>query len=319
MIHPMVKLPKLFKSRRPRPRTWRFTQDDLPWFSRGDALGILERRRRDEKLADADFEMLRKWVVDGYFVHPAAVPEAHIDALACDVDALWTTSEPVHGLLMVDLRVDPDKDAVTIPHAELIAMPLEQRFAIRDRSYWRIHGFHFHKESAKAILNNAELARLASLIMGRRADPVFTINFMYGSRQSLHQDSGVFHIAPPHYLAGAWLACEDISPDSGPLVYCPGSHREPLFPGFDNYPQTNLRTMPKERMQEYYDYINKLAEKYEKRLFIAKKGEILFWHGLLIHGGSEVKRPDLTRRSYVCHYIPPGMDVSADIVGPFNW
>jgi hypothetical protein len=27
----------------------------------------------------------------------------------------------------------------------------------------------------------------------------------------------------------------------------------------------------------------------------------------------------LSRRSYVCHYIPPGMDVASKIEGPFNW
>jgi ectoine hydroxylase-related dioxygenase (phytanoyl-CoA dioxygenase family) len=35
-------------------------------------------------------------------------------------------------------------------------------------------------------------------------------------------------------MIGVWIACEDIKEDSGPLVYCPRSHREPLFPEFDN-------------------------------------------------------------------------------------
>jgi ectoine hydroxylase-related dioxygenase (phytanoyl-CoA dioxygenase family) len=176
-----------------------------------------------------------------------------------------------------------------------------------------------HSAAAKRIFDSAELKRIASLIFARPGDPTFTINFMYGSRQALHQDSCVFHIAPPNYVMVAWLACENISPDSGPLVFCPASHKEPIYPGFDDYPQTNLRTMPKERMQEYYDYVSGLAAKYERKQFLGSKGDVLLWHGMLIHGGDEVKRPELTRKSYVCHYVPPGMDVSSQVNGPFNW
>jgi len=34
---------------------------------------------------------------------------------------------------------------------------------------------------------------------------------------------------PEGYLVGAWVAVEDIHPDSGPLVYYPGSHRLPYY------------------------------------------------------------------------------------------
>jgi ectoine hydroxylase-related dioxygenase (phytanoyl-CoA dioxygenase family) len=90
-----------------------------------------------------------------------------------------------------------------------------------------------------------------------------------------------------------------------------------LFPKFDNYPQTNLRTAPDPR--EYSDYVAGRSELYQRRTYCAKKGDIFLWHGMLIHGGSPVLDPKRTRRSYVCHYIPPGMDVSARIKGPFNW
>jgi ectoine hydroxylase-related dioxygenase (phytanoyl-CoA dioxygenase family) len=161
------------------------------------------------------------------------------------------------------------------------------------------------------------LNRLASLILGRPAAPRFTINFMYGSEQELHQDTAVFHVAPRNYLVGAWLACEDVSPDAGPLVFYPGSHREPLYPKFDNYPQTNLRTYP--RPQEYSEYVARRSEHYERRLYLARKGDVFLWHGMLIHGGSSVTDPKRTRRSYVCHYIPGEMEVSSQIEGPFNW
>ena len=74
---------------------------------------------------------------------------------------------------------------------------------------------------------------------------------MTGSEQALHQDMAVFHIYPHDYLIGAWIACEDIVRESGPLVFYPGSHRTPLFPGFTDYPQTNLRTAGPDLARRY--------------------------------------------------------------------
>src|SRR5262249_44763304 len=145
----------------------------------------------------------------------------------------------------------------------------------------------------------------------------YTINFTHGSEQELHQDTAVFHVVPPNYLVGAWLACEDISSDSGPLVVFPGSHRSPMFPEFDDYPQTNLRTSPSP--QRYAGFVHTVSEQYVPTEFLPKKGEVLLWHGMLIHGGSPVRDRSQSRRSYVCHYIPPGMDVSGSVQGPFNW
>ena len=80
-----------------------------------------------------------------------------------------------------------------------------------------------------------------------------------------------------------------------------------------------MRTANKEVTQAYEEWIYDLAKKYEKKTFLAKKGDILLWHGMLIHGGDQVNRPELTRKSYVCHYIADGMNKYQEIEGPFNW
>jgi ectoine hydroxylase-related dioxygenase (phytanoyl-CoA dioxygenase family) len=33
-----------------------------------------------------------------------------------------------------------------------------------------------------------------------------------------------------------------------------------------------------------------------------KRGDLLIWHGALIHGGTPMLNPGLTRRSFICHY-----------------
>jgi hypothetical protein len=48
----------------------------------------------------------------------------------------------------------------------------------------------------------------------------------------------------------------------------------------------------------------RIKQKNLKKLsFSAKKGDILFWHAHLLHGGGVIKNPDLTRKSAVFHYF----------------
>lgn len=290
---------------------------ERPWFDRPDAFDLLEDRRRQEKLSAGDFRTLQAWVEEGCCTVSGVIPEEQIDAMGADMEDIWTSAQPIEGLEILDLRLNQSEPPQNLSHADLLALDLNRRLAIRANSNWRIHGFYQSSINTANIFNNPELIRLASLILAQPARPNFTINFTYGSEQALHQDTAVFHIMPRNYLVGAWLACEDISPDSGPLIYYPGSHREPLYPKFDNYPQTNLRTAIKP--EEYSAYVAERSKCYERKLYMAKKGDIFLWHGMLIHGGSPVSNRQLTRKSYVCHYIPPGMDVSSQVKGPFNW
>ena len=102
-------------------------------------------------------------------------------------------------------------------------------------------------------------------------------------------------------------------------VYFPGSHKEPIFSAFDNYPQTNLKTCDKATTAAYDAYLEETAARYRREVSLARKGQMLLWHGMLIHGGDGITDAALTRRSYVCHYIPKGMNKEREIVGPFNW
>jgi ectoine hydroxylase-related dioxygenase (phytanoyl-CoA dioxygenase family) len=313
----MGMLSQLLRKKSESP-SWKWSPGDLPWYEQPDAAERLHKMRA-HGLTEQQYDMLAKWLQDGYCVLQQVIPHHQIDAMNADMEALWTAEAPREGLAVVDLKMKPDESPAQVSHEELLKLPLNERMRVRKQSIWRIHGFHWHSDNARRIFDDKALNDTASLIFDRPAEPTFTINFMYGSRQSLHQDSCVFHIAPPNYLMGAWLACEDITADSGPLVYYPGSHREPMFPGFHDYPQTNLRTMPKDKMPEYYEYVNRLSEKYERKQFLARKGDVLLWHGMLIHGGDEVTNSARTRKSYVCHYIPPGMNKSDQVKGPFNW
>ena len=65
--------------------------------------------------------------------------------------------------------------------------------------------------------------------MEREPAPFQTITSHKGSQQQEHSDSIHMTTYPIGYLTAAWVAFEDIHPDSGPLVYYPKSHRLPYI------------------------------------------------------------------------------------------
>jgi ectoine hydroxylase-related dioxygenase (phytanoyl-CoA dioxygenase family) len=225
----------------------------------------------------------------------------------------------VPHLDLLDLRDAPDAPPRTVSHAELLARDPAARARMRELSDWRIHGFHYLNAPARRLFDSPRLIALASRLFGKPARPFAVINFMKGSRQHLHQDMAVFHIHPWNYLIGAWIACEDISPESGPLVFYPGSHRAPFFEGFADYPQTNLRTADEALAAAYQRYADDVASRYPRQEFLPRAGQVLLWHGMLVHGGAAVLRPGTSRKSMVIHYTVRGADRAKEIRGPVRW
>jgi ectoine hydroxylase-related dioxygenase (phytanoyl-CoA dioxygenase family) len=297
--------------------SWHRNANTLPWFDQADAL---DHARTLGKHASAEeAALLEKWVRDGYAIVDDCVVDTDVDEMLSGLDNLWDAKHPIANLEILGLRESPAEEPRSLSHAQLLSLDHAARDRIRQHSDWRIHGFHYLNPAAARVFSSRRLRRYANLLFGKKARPFAVINFPAGSQQDLHQDMAVFHIYPHNYLLGAWIACEDISADAGPLVFYPGSHRVPLFPGFTDYPQTNLRTATGTLAHRYQEYVDALATQFPRREFLPRKGQILLWHGMLIHGGSPITRAGSTRRSMVIHYTVRGADRGREIHGPFRW
>jgi hypothetical protein len=136
------------------------------------------------------------------------------------------------------------------------------------------------------------------------------------TQRDWHQDD---YLNPPFinsWYVAVWIALERIDPDSGPFEYVPGSHRWPLLRGdkvrsfmseaelaasilpngLDNWPKTS----------EYFVVPAIDAEiarrQVPPRRFLADKGDVLIWHGRLMHRGTRAARPEIPRRALIAHY-----------------
>lgn len=298
---------------------WKERQNDLPWFDLPNAHQTIAKWIGSKKIDIDQAELLTKWVNDGYVIIKNAVPEADIDEMNRDMEDSLTAETALHDLQYLGM-LDENGNTCAFEHKDWVKLSPNERKERVVKSNFRVHEFRKQSQGSWRIYENQKLIDYCSLLFQKTAVPRSTINFYRGSAQLLHQDLAVFHVFPENYLIGMWLACEDIHEDSGPLSYCPGSHRENLWPGFDNYPQTTLRTCTDKEHDEYHSWVQRTAEqKYENKKFLAQKGDVLLWHALLFHGGSPIKNPLLTRKSFVTHYLIDGVDQTPLIHGPYRW
>ena len=161
-----------------------------------------------------------------------------------------------------------------------------------------------HSDILRNTGNNKKLLEILTLIMGKRVELFHSINFLKGSQQRSHSDSIHMTTFPYGNLIAVWIALEDINEECGPLHYYPGSHKLPYIMNreYDNIgSRFKLGT---KTYAEYEDYIEGVVAKnnLEKKVFTAKKGDILIWHANLLHGGNEVIDKNSSRKSMVFHY-----------------
>lgn len=160
-------------------------------------------------------------------------------------------------------------------------------------------------ETIREITFQKSLIDILDFILGKDVIPFQTINFIYGSSQRAHSDSIHMTTYPLGYLIAVWIALEDSTMDNGPLFYYPGSHRLPYLLNHDfNEGETSF-TLGKNDYRDYEDRLEDVIKekKLERKIFLAKKGDVFIWHANLIHGGMPVKNIALTRKSMVIHYF----------------
>src|SRR5271165_6270368 len=261
-----------------------------PWLDRADAFERIDEKLQRGELTIEEAEQCRMWSADGYIILRNLIDHYTLDTV-------WGAYERAVASGRIHLEPEPAGDADPYPGRFL----------------------NPHKKSASfcRILKHAELLRWIRLLMEREPKVLQTIASHKGSQQGTHSDSIHMTTYPLGYLSAAWIAFEDISPDCGPLVYYPGSHKLPYVFSKD----VGLGEFDLKREgygpyhQKYEPYIQDLIARHniEPYYFHAQKGDVLIWHANLLHGGSPRRDLQLSRRSVVCHFFVKGSFVYHDL------
>jgi hypothetical protein len=249
------------------------------WLDRPGAESEINRRLRAGTITPEEAGVCRFWAANGYFIAPGLIPSA-------DIDAVWAAYETA----LADGTLGPPR-----------YVDAAQR--LHDRAL----DAHLLIPEIKALQHHRAILRWTDLFFGCKTIPFQTIMSHAGSQQAAHSDSIHMTTYPKGFLSAAWIAFEDIEPGSGPLEYFPRSHKLPyLFSGEAGIAEYEFKTEGYALYHERYEPAIKAActgAGLEKQVFLPKKGDVLFWHANLVHGGAPRTNPELSRKAMVCHYF----------------
>jgi len=160
-------------------------------------------------------------------------------------------------------------------------------------------------EAIRALATDNAIAEIVVELLGSESFPFQTLNFPFGSEQAAHSDLIHFSTRPYGGMCGVWAALEEVRGDCGPLFYYPFSHR--LRPHvYESYGlSADAFGSQGPTYQNYEDLLQKrmMFLGFEKQRFLGKRGDVLFWHANLVHGGEPRVDPMGSRYSQVTHWF----------------
>jgi len=260
----------------------------VPWLDQPDAEERIAERLGRGEITAPEAELCRKWARDGYVILEGFHPQALMDRTWGEYEAAIAAGE---------------------------AHPPAQPIYEGDPLPGRLLNVHFYVPAMDEMLKEPRMNHVMSVLLGAKAMPFQTIVGHKASQQMAHSDSIHMTTYPAGYLAASWIAYEDIGPDSGPLVYYPGSHRLPYMLSED------LGIKPEDGYSTYATLYEPAVQRtiaehgLKPKHFLAKKGDVLIWHANLLHGGSPLADAKASRKALVCHYFAEGVVCYHDLMG----
>lgn len=222
---------------------------------------------------------------NGYLVVSGFFAEAELDAVQEAYTSVWRD-------LPKDVVVDTEVSMRRVRAIDLTEQERAQPFKVND--------LYLHDRG----LRDATLsARLGAVLRELLADePVIcnTLSLEYGSQQADHLDTLFMTPRTDGRLVATWMALEDVKADAGPLRYYPESnHIEPY-----RFRDGSFHVHGPE-MDRWSDYMAGQVDRHglSETRFLAKRGDLFLWDAWLLHGGSEICTPGLTRSSLVTHFF----------------
>jgi phytanoyl-CoA hydroxylase len=225
----------------------------------------------------------REWA-DGFLIIPGFFDEAELQAA---VDAYKTVWEELPS----DVVVDSVASGRRVRAKDVTDAEREASFKVNDL-YLR------DAELRKAVLS----ARLGAILKELLSDDPVVVNTLsveYGTQQYDHLDTLYMTPRTPGSLVATWMALEDVDENAGPLRYYPESnHIEPY-----RFEDGSFHIRDPE-LEHWADYMANAVDRrgLAETRFMAKRGDLFIWDAWLLHGGSEICTPGLTRRSLITHY-----------------
>jgi phytanoyl-CoA hydroxylase len=177
-----------------------------------------------------------------------------------------------------------------------------------DGEWGRTHNQHLYDSVAMDLLLDPRLRQPLADCFGCEAAGIQTMYFWKGSEQHWHQDQ--------YYLPScmsAWIPLVDVGSRNGTIWVQPGSHSRHLLQLHDlkeKYGDGEFKTFD----DRYNAEIDALVDLNRQEAGLieepvhASAGDVVLFHGRLIHRGGPVEDPEALRNVMANHYMPRDSD-----------
>ncbi len=178
-------------------------------------------------------------------------------------------------------------------------------YAPRTADDWsRLITRNCHHPMGLSWMIDPRLRKPLSTLLGEEPDGVQSMYFYKGSEQRRHQDA--YHLPG---CVSAWVALQDVGEWNGSLRIQVGSQKRPVLKKSHFRPDPDGDPGPWQGWS-HDDAFDELFERNQlpEVAIEAKKGDVVFFDGRLIHRGGPILDHDAFRHSWVGHYIPRSFD-----------
>jgi len=172
-------------------------------------------------------------------------------------------------------------------------------FNLQDLESRRFGGF---KAAALEGLTHADVAAVTAALVGTLRTKIIQTMFFeapagtWAHQDSYYQDSAT---ALGRCVAG-WFALEDIDAGAGRFYVCPRSHT--LMPLLRNAGELDFATGHERYQAAVLEAIQRHDLGWQAPCL--RKGDVIFWSSLTVHGSLKAERPGVSRTSLTAHYLP---------------
>ncbi|MSR82900.1 MAG: phytanoyl-CoA dioxygenase family protein [Candidatus Latescibacteria bacterium] len=162
--------------------------------------------------------------------------------------------------------------------------------------YFRFIQFHRHLEIHERYILHPRILDVLEALVGPDVMAMQSMLFLKPPGkpgQAFHQDS--YYIKTyPDTLCGAWIAIDDATDENGCMGFVPGSQ----------YDAISQEIALPENTTDFQSGLTEVqgVDTSGEILAEAKAGDVVFFHGHLLHRSRQNRSRDRFRRCYVCHY-----------------
>lgn len=165
-------------------------------------------------------------------------------------------------------------------------------------------------DALRSVVCDTKLAAILEELTGELMGVHLNLTGWVSTRRDWHRDQYLNEPGVGDFYAAVWIALDTVRVDAGPFEFIPGSHksrpisqtktREALGADGDGpaWPTHSERILT----PLFDEAVQTARTSGRVKQFIAKRGEVLIWHGRLLHRGSTPSDPTLERRALIAHY-----------------